>query len=70
MDEKIQELYKYVIGAIEVATEKERIQKAAGSNGEWHIGEKIAYSDVARRLVNMGCRLKNINEEERNKNAK
>ena len=55
----IQKLYDHCIEQIEIATARRRIEKAACETNSWETGKILAYKDAARRLVDMGARVKN-----------
>ena len=57
MKDDIQRMYDSCIGEVEKATAKERVDKAASYHGNWNTGKKLAYADIARRLVDMGAKL-------------
>ena len=53
---RVQELYNYIIERIQIATANDQINKAKGEYLSDETGRMLAYSDVARRLVDIGCR--------------
>ncbi len=54
----IQELYDHCLEQIEIAVARRRIEQAASESGNWETGKRLAYQDIARRLVDMGARAK------------
>ncbi len=54
--QRLQELYNHTITEIGKATANEQIEEAAGNMMTWYTGKRLAYADVARRLVDLGCR--------------
>jgi len=56
--ERVQDLFNYTIEQIEEAVAQEQIDKAYGQGSSWETGRKLAYADIARRLVTMGAKAK------------
>ena len=58
MNREIQTLHNHCIEQIKIAVANEQIHHAQQSGECWDTGKKLAYGDIARRLVGMGARLK------------
>lgn len=53
-----QKLYNYVVEQVEIAATCQQTEEAVARMMGVDAGKKLAYMDIARRLVNMGCRAK------------
>lgn len=55
LQEDVQGLYDAVLNELRRVTALEEIDKAGGKPCSMYTGCRLAYSDVARRLVDLGC---------------